>query len=583
MDDIRKCSICVDNFRTPKIIPCFHTFCRDCLLTYVERVLKNGKFNCPICRTVIENPKKGVDGFQTNFYIEEITKDVETPPKPKHEAYHPLVEIKEGRCGRHEGEKLSIYCEDCNVPCCRDCKIEAHDGHRSVKLEEKVVQLYQTAEELILTIKIKLESSQKRERKLNEELKVVKEENNMINGEIMKRKAMVEEQVAKYVDATVAELQHLTKTASNNVAEKLKKVTSASDELQKTIAMLEQTIESQDPLQILQVISNIRETLNVVEMNTTATQENTEKLFPGLIFQASDVGVETTVASAMGKVFFKKHPRDIQNHLKNISKFHVDLKNCMKYHVKAILPVSQNFVWLAVRRKKESDDITLMKKFSSSGNEIMSFLMKGLVNSMTNFEDGTLVVTMPFENKICTVEGEDNVSEFAYVKLPLGIACIKDELFVCSVASSDIKDRKPYNVNRVLILSKEGAVKRTVEFLDGRCLFTYPGKISVNYRGDIIVLDFGENKIICIDSDGRPKHTYQGENDVFLGSVFCDDAGYVLVDTSKGIHVLDDELNLVQTYDVTFDTNPMVSMAVGQNGHLYTVDALFTVSVWKYA
>ena len=34
--DIMKCSICKDAFKTPKCLPCIHTFCLECLEKYGE-------------------------------------------------------------------------------------------------------------------------------------------------------------------------------------------------------------------------------------------------------------------------------------------------------------------------------------------------------------------------------------------------------------------------------------------------------------------------------------------------------------------------------------------------------------------
>ncbi|XP_055959215.1 tripartite motif-containing protein 59-like [Patella vulgata] len=33
----QNCSICFDMFNQPKILPCFHTFCQECLDSYIRR------------------------------------------------------------------------------------------------------------------------------------------------------------------------------------------------------------------------------------------------------------------------------------------------------------------------------------------------------------------------------------------------------------------------------------------------------------------------------------------------------------------------------------------------------------------
>lgn len=48
LDEIA-CSVCSDPYLHPVIIGCGHTFCDDCLLTWIEQC-KNGTVTCPECR-----------------------------------------------------------------------------------------------------------------------------------------------------------------------------------------------------------------------------------------------------------------------------------------------------------------------------------------------------------------------------------------------------------------------------------------------------------------------------------------------------------------------------------------------------
>ncbi|XP_078573683.1 uncharacterized protein LOC144860388 [Branchiostoma floridae x Branchiostoma japonicum] len=57
------CSICLELFTRPKVLPCIHTFCQDCLQHHAD-----GKdaFQCPICRLVVPCPQ-GVTVLPDNF------------------------------------------------------------------------------------------------------------------------------------------------------------------------------------------------------------------------------------------------------------------------------------------------------------------------------------------------------------------------------------------------------------------------------------------------------------------------------------------------------------------------------------
>ncbi|CAC5405768.1 RANBP2 [Mytilus coruscus] len=60
--DILICPICLERFTKPKSLPCLHTFCEGCILTYSTSILDKleGKnhINCPVCRATVQLPKK---------------------------------------------------------------------------------------------------------------------------------------------------------------------------------------------------------------------------------------------------------------------------------------------------------------------------------------------------------------------------------------------------------------------------------------------------------------------------------------------------------------------------------------------
>ncbi|XP_069121053.1 uncharacterized protein [Argopecten irradians] len=63
------CPICMDNYKNPKILPCSHTMCQECL----EKLLANGYRSevlvCPICRKSHQVPDGGVEKFLPNYFV----------------------------------------------------------------------------------------------------------------------------------------------------------------------------------------------------------------------------------------------------------------------------------------------------------------------------------------------------------------------------------------------------------------------------------------------------------------------------------------------------------------------------------
>src|SRR6218665_609565 len=66
-----QCSICLEVFRDPRLLPCGHTFCTLCLQRLVDHCQPPYSwpirgFACPLCRTFVLVPAAGAQGFPTD-------------------------------------------------------------------------------------------------------------------------------------------------------------------------------------------------------------------------------------------------------------------------------------------------------------------------------------------------------------------------------------------------------------------------------------------------------------------------------------------------------------------------------------
>ena len=133
------CDICLEPYdnktRRPKFLECFHTFCSQCLISLVG----NGQDNprtilCPNCRHPTHLPKNGVDGMQTNFYIEKLKLIPATTDQTK-------AVSNTGGCHKHHDQPKSFFCDTCRIAVCRDCTVVDHqkaDGHSIVNFTDAV-------------------------------------------------------------------------------------------------------------------------------------------------------------------------------------------------------------------------------------------------------------------------------------------------------------------------------------------------------------------------------------------------------------------------------------------------------------
>lgn len=64
------CGICLEKYQQPKLLPCLHSFCLNCLEAYVEKNQQNEEFSCPLCEEITKLPAGGVKHFRSNFYLD---------------------------------------------------------------------------------------------------------------------------------------------------------------------------------------------------------------------------------------------------------------------------------------------------------------------------------------------------------------------------------------------------------------------------------------------------------------------------------------------------------------------------------
>ncbi|KAJ8311042.1 LOW QUALITY PROTEIN: hypothetical protein KUTeg_011407 [Tegillarca granosa] len=176
--DVTTCPICLEEFKTPKCLPCLHNFCETCLNSYIitafksESKVRKSQFNCPVCREQVTPPypkvahQEWAKQFRLNHLIvslidqnklkskqklcdpckstdDDVTASVgvmiATKPfmcvnahkKLKVSKDHNLKNIDEledapvinsvQSCENHKGKIVEAFCRDHNQSCCATC------------------------------------------------------------------------------------------------------------------------------------------------------------------------------------------------------------------------------------------------------------------------------------------------------------------------------------------------------------------------------------------------------------------------------------------------------------------------------
>ena len=137
-----KCSICLETYKEPKLLQCFHVYCMGCL---VRLVVKDqlGAFSlcCPICRQVTPVLPGGVFELKSAFRVKEFLEilvdlkksssasldvekkvDITSLTKLRQRVHH---------CSEHIDKELEFFCETCDELVCSHCvfKKQKHHAH----------------------------------------------------------------------------------------------------------------------------------------------------------------------------------------------------------------------------------------------------------------------------------------------------------------------------------------------------------------------------------------------------------------------------------------------------------------------
>ncbi|CAG2232793.1 unnamed protein product [Mytilus edulis] len=205
--DITTCAICLEKLNTPKYLPCLHTFCENCIQTYITAIFEKDhtqSIECPVCRTTVTIPKEvntpdaWAKMLPLNFLIVGLLEKEKVESQQKqcmvcermetkseasficvdcsdllcqnckkhHKANkfscdHEIRQINElssiseclktfkNICPEHKGEELKLFCADHQTPCCSMC---VSINHRRF---EKVLSIENAAIEYATTDKVK--------------------------------------------------------------------------------------------------------------------------------------------------------------------------------------------------------------------------------------------------------------------------------------------------------------------------------------------------------------------------------------------------------------------------------------------
>ena len=250
LQDQLNCSICLDIYTDPKLLQCFHVFCRQCLVPLGVRDQQGQlSLTCPTCRQVTPIPDRGVSGLQPAFHInnlrqiyEDSVKKLENPAATPEGAVGGTTVNSPSKnevqcCFEHAEEELKLYCETCGKLVCYQCVIKGgkHHDHDYALLQ---IALEKYKEEITSSLE-----------PMEKQVTIIKKALKQLNarcGEISDQRAAIEDNI----HVTFRRLREVLKVRETELIAQLHKMTQAklkglaakSDQIETTLAQLNSCI-----------------------------------------------------------------------------------------------------------------------------------------------------------------------------------------------------------------------------------------------------------------------------------------------------------------------------------------------------
>ena len=154
LEEQLSCAICLDTYVDPKILQCFHVYCKECLIKLVVRN-QQGQVSlvCPTCRRATPIPPNGVAGLQSAFHINRLLEIHDSLKKAEDTVPEVRSDVtRASNCSEHTRMKQELFCETCEILICLKCVIKGgkHHDHDCYQLNE-AFERYQ--KEMTLSLK----------------------------------------------------------------------------------------------------------------------------------------------------------------------------------------------------------------------------------------------------------------------------------------------------------------------------------------------------------------------------------------------------------------------------------------------
>uniref|UniRef100_A0A3P8V843 RING-type E3 ubiquitin transferase n=1 Tax=Cynoglossus semilaevis TaxID=244447 RepID=A0A3P8V843_CYNSE len=263
------CSICLDRYHNPKVLPCLHTFCEKCLQNYIPP--QSLTLSCPVCRQTSILPEKGVAALQNNFFITNLMEVLQRDPEcSRPEACNVLESASAATgcqplsCPNHEGKVMEFYCESCETAMCLECTEGEHREHVTVPLRDVLEQHKLALKNQLDTVRNRLPQLTAAIGHVNEISKQLSERKNEAVTEISSTFDELEKALHQRKTALITEVENICSNKQKVLQAQLTSLLQGKENIQSSCNFTEQALSHGSATEVLLVQKQMGERVSAL-------------------------------------------------------------------------------------------------------------------------------------------------------------------------------------------------------------------------------------------------------------------------------------------------------------------------------
>ena len=354
LEDQLTCGICLDSYTEPKLLQCFHVFCKQCLERLVVRDRKGLSLHCPSCRRSTLLPPTGVSGLQTAFYLNnlfEVRDAIEKVKAPQrtqcekckkrvatsfcrncgqflcarctetHQEWeefssHEVITLDqlEGDvaqlvppkkkimfCSKHSTKELDLYCETCEELVCHNCTVRIHRDHQY----DLVTDAFQKHKDVLVTslqpVEQQLDTVTKSLQQLDRQCQQITDQREALVGNIHKTIRQLQEALEVRKTELIGQLDQITQQKLKTLAAQRDQIELVQAQLSSCLDFMKESLRTGSEGEILAmkkpVVKQVEEITAEFKAEVLAPQERAD-----IRFSASTPEL-TQTCQQFGKVY----------------------------------------------------------------------------------------------------------------------------------------------------------------------------------------------------------------------------------------------------------------------------------------